>query len=505
MSPGLAVLATVVSGWLYGLSFPLASQRWLAWIALVPWLLAVRRAGAGGALALGWLWTIVAAYAVGDWFVQSLASYYHQPRTLGVAFFFGVASLLAAPWYMAVALWYRALAARLAGPRLVLLTAAAWTAAELARGRVVSGNPWALVGYSQVGWDRVVQIADLAGIYGVSFIVVLANAAVAEALAARATARRSLGLAALATLAVLAYGEWRLATVMRADAATPALAVAMVQGNLDNGSQWREEFYGTSLDTYLRLTRDVLHDTRPDLVLWPENALTFFLEREPAYRRAIAQVLAPAGVELVTGGPRIEDAASPRYFNSIFLVSPAGEIRARYDKQRLVPFGERFPLPWFATLSRRFGRVREFTPGASGAPLPTAIGAAGVTICSEAMFPEVARARVRDGAVFFIDPANDTWLTPRFSAQQFDIVRLRTVEERRYLVRASTSGPSAVVDPLGRVAVHTDFFTQAAIVGTIHPRTEITPYARVGDLFAATCTVVALAAWGWAARRRTVG
>ncbi len=119
----------------------------------------------------------------------------------------------------------------------------------------------------------------------------------------------------------------------------------------------------------------------------------------------------------------------------------------------------------------------------------------GITICNEAMFPEVAAARAREGAVFFVDPANDTWLTPEFSAQQFDIVRLRTVEQRRYLVRASTAGPSAIVDPFGRVVVRTAFETRAAIAGTIWPLSGVTPYGRMGDAFALGCGLVALAAW----------
>jgi apolipoprotein N-acyltransferase len=110
------------------------------------------------------------------------------------------------------------------------------------------------------------------------------------------------------------------------------------------------------------------------------------------------------------------------------------------------------------------------------------------------MFPEIAAERVRDGAELFVDPAHDTWLTPKFSAQQFDIVRLRTIEQRRWLARASTSGPSAIVDPLGHVTARSDFFTQAAFSGTIEPRSDVTPYQRVGDTFAVLCLVAALMA-----------
>src|SRR5207244_5667607 len=131
-----------------------------------------------------------------------------------------------------------------------------------------------------------------------------------------------------------------------------------------------------------------------------------------------------------------------------------------------------------------------------------AAGLAGVTICNEAMFPEIAAARVRAGATYLIDPANDNWFTPKFSEQQFDVVTLRSVEQRRYLVRASTSGPSAIVDPLGRVVRRSEFFTQTVLSGEIRPSTVVTPYCRFGDVFAWACTGVAAAAAVGCARRK---
>jgi apolipoprotein N-acyltransferase len=491
------VAATALSGVLYGLCFPVASLQPLAWIALVPFLLALRHARLSEALFLGWLWTIVAAYTLGDWFARSVATYYEQPMLVGVAFFMGVSSFMAAPFFMAFAACYRSLAQR-RSPILPWLAAAAWVAAELARARLLGGNPWGLFGYSQMGLDRLVQIADVTGVYGVSFILVIVNAALVEARVAdpagRAKSLGGLALACVLAVGVLSYGTWRLGRpAVPTDAHT--VRVAMVQGNLDLGSQWREDFYGENLDVYLRLTAQAVRAQQPDIVFWPESALTFFLETEPAYRHAIASVLMKKGVELVVGGPRVEAHSVPVYYNSVFLLAPDGVIRATYDKQRLVPFAEYFPFAAMDFLRRRFARVREFTPGAPRPPLPTRAGPAGVTICNEAMFPEVAAERVREGALYFVDPANDTWLTPKFSSQQFDIVRLRTVEQRRYLVRASTSGPSAIVDPFGRVTVRTEFLTRAAIGGTIALSDQITVYNRVGDLFAVVCTLAALAAW----------
>ena len=176
--------------------------------------------------------------------------------------------------------------------------------------------------------------------------------------------------------------------------------------------------------------------------------MTFFLEREPAYQRAVGQVLAIGGTELVAGGPAVEQADEPRFFNSVFLLSDRGEILHRYDKEYLVPLAEYFPLGRIDLLRRQFGRIRVFTPGGAEPLLPTAAGPAGIAICNEAILPEVVSRRVAQGAAYLVNPSNDTWIPDsKFTAQQFDIVSLRAVEQRRYLVRASTSGPSAIVDP----------------------------------------------------------
>src|SRR6185295_15136917 len=112
------------------------------------------------------------------------------------------------------------------------------------------------------------------------------------------------------------------------------------------------------------------------------------------------------------------------YYNSIFLVGADGVVRGAYDKQHLLPFAEYFPAGRIDFLRRRFARVREFTPGGPTAPLPTVAGAAGIATCNEAMFPEVVRTRVHEGADLLVNPANDTWLSPKFSAQLFDMVTM---------------------------------------------------------------------------------
>jgi apolipoprotein N-acyltransferase len=508
----------VASAALVGLAFPPSRARWLAWVALTPFLLALRGTSWRAAFALGWTWSVLMAWSVGQWMPDAIETYYHQTRAVGYGFFLLVATLMVAPYHTAFALVCRVLV-RHRSAWLPLWVACAWVASELGRGRLLTGtsffigNPWALLGYSQVGSDALVQIASVAGVYGISFAIAAVNAGVVEVLAAlrpgaargsRLAAARAAAAAALPALAALAYGHASLASAPPAGAIPPdATRIALIQGNVSVGSRWRSDDYGRNLELYLRMTLEALQRSRPPLVFWPESAMTFFFESEPLYRAAIARVTAPFDAELVAGAPRaVEDGAGARYWNSVYLVAPRGEIRARYDKRYLVPFGEYFPLGTVAFLRRRFGPAREFTPGEEAPLLPTRAGAAGVVTCNEAMLPEVVRERIAAGAEILVNPSNDTWVPgEKFAALQFDIVTLRAVEARRTLVRVSTSGPSAIVDPWGRVLARTDAFSRAVLEHAIAPRRDVSLYARLGDAFAFGCLLVTAAALAMRARR----
>jgi apolipoprotein N-acyltransferase len=275
-----------------------------------------------------------------------------------------------------------------------------------------------------------------------------------------------------------------------------------VQGNVSRGSRWRSAYYGQDLDVYLGLTLNALRQARPRIVFWPESSMTFFLEREPSYQRAIARVLAPFGAELVAGAPRASSKEGPPYFNSIYVMSPQGELVGRYDKEYLVPFGEYFPFGSIELLRRHFGKAREYSPAPAGTTLPTAAGPAGILTCNEAMLPEIASARVAAGAGYLVNPSNDTWIPDEtFAELQFDIVSLRAIEQRRYLIRASTSGPSAIVDPYGRITGRTPTFTRETLLGEVRAQDGRTLYSLFGDAFAVGCLVLALGAWTYAGRR----
>jgi len=506
----MRMAATLASGVLYGLAFPPLRLQFLAWVAIAPLLLAIRGTRPVATLGLMWLWLITASYSSGHWLPRAVESYYLQPAWVGWFFFVGVSTLNAAPYYLPLGLALRRLGSGFEGRWLYpWVVGTAWVAAELARGRLLNdlgifiSNPWAQLGYSQAGNQALLQLASVTGIYGVTFVVLAVNAGVADFVLrvirgeVRILPCQTLAVAAVSpVLLALMWGRAELERAPEPGIVTGDTAsVAIVQGNIGWDARWRPELYGSNLETYLRLTREAVEGARTDLVTWPESAMAFFIEKEPRYRRAIGRALSGSNAGLLAGGVRIDGTEeSPRYYNAIFAIDTDGEILRHYDKEKLVPFGEYFPFRSIEFLRRRFARVRVFEPGSPDAVLPTRIGPAAVAICNEAMLPEVVGRRVRAGAAFILNPSNDAWAPePVFAEQMLDMAILRSVEQRRWLVRASTTGPSALVDPWGRIIVRTSIDEQRVIRGTIGMRREVSIYGRVGDVFASGCAIAAIA------------
>ncbi len=511
----VAVGATVLSGVLYALAFPPLRLHLLAWVALVPFLVVLRDAPWRRRLALGVLWSLTSGWSVGTWMPTAVASYFDQPLAIGIALFLIVTLGMATPYYTAFALAYGRLARR--GTTAPLMVGAAWAAAELARGRLLNGtlgyvgnSPWATLGYSQAGAPAILQLASVTGVYGISFLLAAANAGLAEVavqllLRGRVTRHAWNALAAPLACAIAALVGGAVVLHLGGGSVPPGtmVPIAVVQANVGAAVRWSAEGPARTLETYARLTREAVAADAPAIVFWPEAAVTSFIEQDDTHRRALAAAIGGAG-ELVVGAPRAgTPEGGPPFTNSVYLVAADGTLAARYDKQFLLPFMEYFPLR-LEMARRQFGRVREFTPGAPSAPLPTRAGRAGMLVCNEAFLPHVAGARVAAGATYLVTPSNDSWVPDAgFAWQQFDLAALRAVEQRRYLVRVSDSGPSGVVDPYGRVVATTPPLTRAVLRSAVTPVEARSVYGRVGDLFGLACGLVTVVALG--ARRLRSG
>ncbi|MBI3769909.1 MAG: apolipoprotein N-acyltransferase [Deltaproteobacteria bacterium] len=498
MRTGLVVLLILCSAALHAIALPPWSVSFAAWIALVPFLCVLRDLTPGRGFLAGLLWGTAAIWGVGYWVPIAFATYYEQPFWFGVLFAIGASMVFAGSYsagFGASAAW---LSRRTSGAPRAFLIASLWVVWEFARARLLTGDPWLLVGYALVLQRRLVQVADLGGVYLLSFLVVLVNATVAELLplgrmSLRAVVRTVAPAAAVLVAATL-YGAERLARPLPSE---PELPLVIVQGNNDLGTQWQPAFYGRGLEQYLSMSLDAAAATHPGLIIWPESAINFFLADESPYQSAIARMLDATGADLLFGGPHQDgaDTGIPRYFNSAFYMTADGVLRGRYDKTHLLPFAEYFPLRTIELLRRRFERVRSFTPGNEPLPLETRIGSVATVICFEGIFPEVVREQMARGARLLVNLSNDAWLGAGAGPEQhLAMVALRAVENRTWVVRATTTGISALIDPLGRVTARTATFVPALLEGRVVPVAIDTFYKRYGDVFAYAClAAVALA------------
>jgi len=480
----LRILACCASAALYAALFPPLVLGWLSPLALAPYLWAVAGQPVGRAAALGALWAMVATAGVAWWLPDMLAGYFGLPPGLGLLGLVGVGLLSVAPVQAAFAAWvaWRTRAA----PIPPLAVGAAWALAEAARSHAPIANPVGLLAYGALD-TPLAQLADVAGPFGLGALLAASAAAVAEPLrrdpgrAARTRAASSgrhdaarLAGAALALAAACAYGAWRLAAP---PAAGEPVRVALVQAAVARPPGWDRAASGGHLARHLALTREAVGDA-PALVLWPEFAVDFYLQEAGSKRSLLRRALAEHGAFLLTGASRYEvREGDVAYRNTVYLLGPDGDVLGRHDKTRLMPFAEYGPLG--DTLR---AETALYEPGDTLQPLEGPMARLGVLICGESLFPAVARRLAASGAELLVNPSNDHWFgTEAGAEQQLRAARLRAIENRRWLLRPTSTGYSAIVDAQGRVRSRSGFGTTEVLSAEVRRGHGRTPAQDLGE------------------------
>jgi apolipoprotein N-acyltransferase len=441
-------------------------------VALSPWLVAAASVAPARAAALGLVWGVAIGLGTGSSLVGMVAGYFGLPRWAGWASLLAVSALLAGVPCAAFSAWVSWLARRrLASP---VLLGAGFALCELARARPLAGNPWATVATSQVDGPAPVQVAALVGPYGVALLIGSVNGALAALVAPPLRGphvRREIALVAAATIAAVVYGEAVQRSVL--DGGRP-LRVAIVQGAVRRDLAWRPEYRRAGLDRHLEMTARVQPPI--DLVVWPESAVSFYPQEESPEREVLLELARTPGRALVLGAPHYASSGDGvRYHNSVFALAD-GRLSARYDKQHLVPFAERSVLGFAAA------RGATYSSGDKSAPLDVAGTRLGAFVCFEAMYPDLVRRATLAGAEVLVNLSNDAWFGSEPAARHhLQHAILRAIENRRYLIRATTTGYSALIDPLGRVITLSAFDAPELLVGPVEPRRALTPYTRLGD------------------------
>ena len=363
----------------------------------------------------------------------------------------------------------------------VLLAAAAWTLAEWLRGWVLTGFPWLAFGYAQTPPSPLAGYAPLLGTYGVGFI-----AALIAALAGLTFGRRGRWLPSGAAIATLLAAGLGLTSIEWTQPSGKPVSVSLLQGNIEQSLKWRPERLQQSLDAYLRLAR--AHPAQ--LVVLPETALPLMLDQLPRDYVTELRRATPGGKGDVLLGIAAQDAQG-RYYNSAVGFTTEG-IQS-YRKNHLVPFGEFTPPAFAWTLALLQIPMSNFSPGATVQPPLVLVGEkVAVNICYEDVFGEEI-IRALPEATLLVNLSNTAWFGDSLAQpQHLQIAQMRALETGRFMLRATNTGMTAIVNPRGRVERVLTPFGEGALVGEVSGYTGATPYVRWGNAAALLLVAIGL-------------
>ena len=492
------------SGWvsssavLLVLSFPNFELWWLAWIGLAPLLFAVATTSRKRiAFVLGLIWGVIFFYGTCWWLTYPMIHF--AGVTPWIAYPLLLLPVVFVSIFPAVACACIVRAVNRFGSSALLGAPLAWIAFDWLR-QAVTGLDWNALGYSQAFHPSFIHPAKWGGVYALTFLVVLANAAIAFA-AIKRTLRPMLVSAAvllLISLILFAPNPFRTVDEIRPVAGfQPQHRVVAIQPNVPM-SNIDDSAMRQLLERHLTLSTQGLASVRTDtrdmrLLIWPESPMNFSYSRDPQLQAVIGSLARTHRTYVLLNS--LEPAPNGGSFNSAILINEQGHKIAQYDKIRLMPFGENVPLPrWLPGSGSVRSIVGEFTPGSSHTLMPLGAFRAGVFICIEAAHADVVRAFTNTGADVFINISNDGYLGPTaVMRQHLANAVFRAVENDRDMIRVTNSGISAYIESNGQVHEATPSFQEAVRTWTVSKTaTGSTFYSRHGDVFAYACALITL-------------
>ena len=510
----LRIVLSVTGGALLAFSFPDVSAGPLVFIGLAPLIIAVVLSRslteaffqATGGTMVTWLINL-------PWVIKVMSYYGGLAYPVAVAIYIALALALGVFAGVFFGLPVRAL--RLgARPLPWMLVPAAWVAVELARTYLLSGFPWHQLAAAIIDLTPLVQLTSIIGPYGVGFFIAVPSTFIAWALISRPPRREVILSASAVVMMLVVWTGWGMWAVRVQDSRIEAEAksrAALLQPNISQEMRWGASSVAELFIRMEEMTIDAIRQGA-DVVVWPESTIPLTYARTDVFRESVESAsrggivgrdgtaTPPADIIL---GSVAEDPEDPsKLWNAAYLVS-GGKTAGRYDKIRLVPFGEYVPLKEMLFFAEKLVRaVGDFQFGENENPLQGTFRY-GPAICYEVVYPQITRTQILNGAEVLVTITNDGWFggtaAPR---QHLNMARLRAVEGDRYLLRAATTGISALVDPAGRLVQSLDENRQGTLMVEFSPRKTMTMYMRIGDSLAFVSVAALVLALALKMRRR---
>lgn len=494
------LFSALLSGALIFLSFPKFGAGIPAWVAFVPLFYALQGKRVMQGMAVGFIAGFSACIGIFYWIAFVVVHYGYLPVFVGIAVMLLLSAYLAL--YMAVFSAGVVYFSRSEIP-LIFSGPLLWTCLEYVKSHVLTGFPWANLGHTQYLYGPIIQIADVTGVFGLSFVIVFINVVVFDILKIRRSEDRrrmpvwKISAEVLAGFVLLAalygYGMMRSDQVRKAMETAAILPVSLIQGNIDQSIKWNPAFQRETLRIYASLSRHAA-PSGEGLIVWPETAAPFFFQDHNDMQRDVTALASQTGNWVLFGSPGYRQEGEHIDFqNSAFLLSPDGRIAGRYDKVHLVPYGEYVPLRrFFPFISKLVVGIGDFRSGPGYEPLlmhgSRGGRKLGVMICYEGILPEAGRAYRQHGADLLVNITNDAWFGDTSAPHQhLSMTVFRAVENRLFLVRAANTGISAIVDPTGTITDRSRLFEEGTLRGTVRFMNLKTFYSAHGDVLVYGC------------------
>lgn len=490
------ILFSILSGLILTASFPPGKLEWMVWFAIIPLLISIEGKSRFDAFRIGILTGIVHYLTLIFWlvFVMNYYGGLNLPTGIGILILFS--------FYLALFPGlFSLIVSSVHGTRFsILFTSGIWVALEYLRAKLFSGFPWCLLGYSQFKNLNLIQVSDLVGVYGISFLIISANVLIYLILLNRNLFKKNrflkyeTAIIFILFLMTMAYGYKQLSGSKRQDS-KETVNVAIVQGNIDQAVKWDPVFKEKTLNIYKNLSEDA-YDFNPHLIVWPETSVPLYFQEGGKMTHRVRDIAKKSRASLIFGSPAYSrEKGLIKYYNRAYEISPEGIITGYYDKVHLVPFGEYVPfqkyLPFVSRLAQAAG---DFVSGNEIQPLNSRGISSGILICFEVIFPELARIQTKNGADIIVNLTNDAWFGMTSAPyQHLGMVVFRAVENKRPLVRSANTGFSAFISPMGEISRISDLFMPKVLKQeVILDSSYLTFYTRYGDIFAIIISIISL-------------
>lgn len=482
----LNIIFCIITGLLAAFSFPKIDLFFLAWVAFIPLIYTIMRASPKvsffygllsgfvfNAVGLYWL-IIMLEFNTGSYIQSFIAAF---ALWLYLALYWGIWGWLISkakkyliyPWTM------------------ILFAACTWVILEYIRTYFLTGFPWMLIGYSQYKFTEIIQIAEFAGIYGVSFLIILCNMLLYYWLIRSDGSKKYFYIAISIIVFFAVFGAFRLDKFKFFG--DKEFSVSVVQPNIDQYKKWDQDYKDDILYELERYAKEI-SEYSTDLVVWPETVIPDFLPFDSQSYGTAGRIAQISGGMNIMGAPYTD--GTGRLFNTVLFFEKDSNYKGLYKKQHLVPFGEF--VPFRKQLGKFFGILNEMGDFEKGKAIRVFSNKnifVGSIICSENFFPHISRKLCLKGAKVLTNHTNDAWFFDTAAPYQHFIMNVfRAVENRKAVLVSANSGISGIIEASGRICSTTTIDSGTVLTGTFLQNDYMSFYTKYGDVFIKACIIV---------------